>query len=554
MEIINNFLARIQRYWTDATPITRAVLTLGAFCVFVGISYALTVEPEHDFTPLAEQPLTLQQVGRITADLDKRGVPYKVVDNGTQVLIPRKGRGELLATLASSGVSTQPEGGDGLEGSLLATDFQQREHVRQALERSLGRDIASMTAIEWAEVHISPGTNSVFSRSNRKGAASVVVKIRPGFAFPKERAMSLKHLVAQAAHRYGVSSGSVAVVDHEARTLAPAEEDSELGLNTKAIALQRETEDDLAERIRSLLEPVVGMGRVRVQVRTKMNLNRVEERAELYDPENATVLSERKTNDNARTQRQGPANVAGTPGNIPQNQALEAARSNSRSNQDRAVAETNFAVPKTVKHTKRAIGAIERMSIAVLVDANAFADPSAPAEQKAAPPQVAPDDASGEDGEEEAKPLPPRPNREMILALVRDAVAFDTARGDTVTLGFQPFVQVAGAGPRMIAEEPGLAMPGWLPVTVVTVIGFLMIGFAMRQAERKRQLEEERAAAAAAAEEEAKAKAEENGEEEENTISPQMLLKDQVKRVTTENIAATVDIIKGWLSTTPAKG
>ncbi len=546
METINNIVAQAKSYWNDATPVTRALLTVGALFVVVGLSYALTLEPDRDLTPLSEQPLTLQQVGRITAELDKRGIPYEVVESGTQVMVPRKRRGDLLATLASAGISAQPESLDAFENSLLATDFQQREQVRQSLERSLARDISSMTAIEWAEVHISPGSNSVFSRSNRKGAASVVIKVRPGFSIPKERAMSLKHLVAQAAHRYGVTSGSVAVVDHEARTLAAADEDSELGINTKALALQRETEDDLAERIRLLLEPVVGLGRVRVQVRTRMDLNRVEERAEKYDPENATVLSERKTNDTARSQRQDPANAAGTPGNIPQNKAADAARGRSQSNQARAVAETNFAVPKVVTHTKRAIGAIRRMSVAVLVDANAFADPNAPVEKTAPKPKVAPEEAQEDEDDDKLGELPPRPNQDMLVALVRDAVAFDAARGDTVTLSFQPFVRVASTRHRMPAEEPGLSMPSWLPISVVMMVGFVMIGLAMSRAESRRRREAEVAAAAAAQEAE-KAEA----EAEQSEPSSEMLLKEQVRRVTSENVAATVEIIKGWLSTTP---
>ena len=547
MESINNLVARLRTFWAESSSLVRALITLGAVMVAIGLSYAITAEPDRDLTPLAEQPLSLQQVGRITTELDKRSVPYKVVDSGTQVLVPRKNRGDLLATLAASGVSAVPETPEGVESSLLATDFQQREQVRRALERSLARDIASMNAIEWAEVHISPGNDSVFSRSNRQGAASVVVKVRPGFSLPKKRAMSLKHLVAQAAHRYGVTSGSVTVVDHEARTLAPAEDDTEMGLNTKALALQRETEDDLAERIRRLLEAVVGTGRVRVQVRTKMNLNRVEERAEQYDPENSTVLSERKTSENSRAQRQDPAPAAGTPGNIPQNQPNPANRGQSRSNQDRAVNETNFAVPKVVRHTKHAIGSIERMSVAVLVDAAAFADPAPPPEGGAPPTVVSESESEGESAEP-PEPLPPRPNQEMLLALVRDAVAFDQTRGDTVTLSFQPFVVAQAEDPVYDTEEAGLEVPGWLPITIVTALGFGLIFYALFLQEKRRK--EEAAAAAAKAEEEDK----ERQEAEENAPTPEMLLKDQIKEITTDNVAATVDIIKTWLSTTAQKG
>ena len=555
MESINSLLARAQQLWQEASPFIRALIVVGTVLITFGIGYIFVNEDNPDLTPLAEQPLSLTQVGNITSELEKQNIPYKVTSSGTQVLVPRGRRGDLLASLAYSGVSVQPESSDLIDNGLLATDFQQKEHVRQALERSLARDIASMTAIEWAEVHISPGSDSVFSRANRSGAASVVIKIRPNIGFPKERAISLKHLVAQAAHRYGVTRDSVTVVDHEARTLAAAEDDSELGINTKALALQRETEDDLAERIRKLLEPIVGMGRVRVQVRTKMNLNRVEERAEEYDPENATVLSERKRSQAAQNQRQDPAPVVGVQGNIPQGQQPADLRGQSRATEDRAFNETNFAVPKVVRHTKRAIGGIERMSVAVLVDATAFAPPEQPPPTDAATDDDAKDDKAAptvpDNGEgQEQDILPPRPNQEMLLALVRDAVAFDTGRGDTVTMSFQPFVRVSDESLRVVGEEPGLAIPGWLPVTIVTLLGFALIGGALYLSDKRRKQAEEEERARREAEE-----AENEAEEtEEQPATPEFLLKDQVRELTTENVAATVEIIKGWLSTTSAKG
>ncbi len=543
MEALNNIVARVRGFWSDSSPLVRATLVVGIILVLVGATYAWTGGAGGELIALSEQPMSLEQVGRITGELEKRNLEFKVVESGTQVLVPRARRGDLLASLAASGVSVRPEVPEALETSLLATDFQQREQVRRSLERSLARDISSMTAIERAEVHISPGSDSVFSRNKRKGAASVVVKIRPGFSFSKERAMSLKHLVAQAAHRYGVTSGSVTVVDHEARTLAPSEDDSELGLNTKALALQRETEDDLADRIRVLLEPVVGPGRVRVQVRTKMNLNRVVETAEQYDPDNATVLTERKTSENSRAQRQRPPTVAGAPGNIPQGVPATAGGGGSRSNQARDITDTSFAVPKVVRHTKHAIGDIQRMSVAVLVDAAAFATPPSEVEPDGDPPAVKVPDP--EVPQVEISDLPPRPNDEMLLALVRDAVAFDPSRGDTVTLSFQPFVRASTLAVIEPPGEPPTEIPSWLPTTLVVLVGFALVAGALYSAERRRRREAEAEAERAAA----------NGpQSDEEPEESEPSLRDRVRLITQENVPATAEVIKSWLSTTPQKG
>ncbi|MEO1334677.1 MAG: flagellar basal-body MS-ring/collar protein FliF [Myxococcota bacterium] len=542
MNDLNAIIDRARDLWRQASPLGRALGVVGVIAVVLGLGYTTSQSSYSDLVPLAEQSMSLAQVGRITTELEKRQTEFRVTQDGQQVLVPRAQRGDLLATLAASGVSTQPDNSSPLKPGLLATDFQQRELIRQDLERSLARDIASMSAIEWAEVHISPGTDSLFSRRNRRGAASVVVKIKPGFSVPRERALSLKNLVAQAAHRYGVTSNSVTVIDHEARTLAPAEDDSALSVNAKALTLQRETEDDLADRILLLLEPIVGTGRVRVQVRTKMDLDLVEEHAEQYDPDNATVLSERKTSETVRSQRQDAVTAAGTQSNIPQKRVPRSLSGGSRSNRGRAVNETNFVVPKITKHTKHAVGRIQRMSIAVVVDANVFS-----------PQSSVPTKTTNGATQTDVRPsvegaLPAPPNQTMLLALVRDAVAFDETRGDSITLSFQPFIRALRLERAERQKSPAVTENDWS--TVVSLLGLALIGLAIFVAYRHRLKTEQDTATSTEADDAESAE----GDNDANALPPDLVLKEQVRRATNENLAATVDIIKGWLSTSAHKG
>ncbi|MEM7676677.1 MAG: flagellar basal-body MS-ring/collar protein FliF [Myxococcota bacterium] len=515
--------------WRNASPLHRALAIVGIASTILGIGYFATLSDRTELVPLANQSISIAQVGRITAELEKRQAFFRVTQDGQQVLVPRHQRGDLLASLASVGVSTRPETSNPLQPGLLTTDFQQRELIRQDLERSLARDITSMSAIEWAEVHISPGTDSLFTRRNRRGTASVIIKIRPGFSLPKERAASLKNLVAQAAHRYGVTNDSVTVVDDEARTLAAAEDDSDLSANAKALSLQRETEDDLANRIHRLLEPIVGVGRVRVQVRTRMNLNLVEEHAEQYDPDNATILSERKTSETARSQRQDSAIAAGARGNIPQKRVPRSLAGGSRTNRGRAVNETKFAVPKITKHTRHAIGSIQRMSIAVVVDAGAFLPPT---EDSLVPPS--------------SVQMPARPNQSMLLALVRDAVAFDEARGDSITLSFQPFVRPLLSDRIKEIDSTDTPPSVELSTLVPILMGAALLGLIFYYAYRYRS--------DVAAKEAHIAHGNSSTDIEEGHSESQRLdLKTQVRQITVENLPATVDVIKGWLSTTANK-
>ena len=188
-------------------------------------------------------------------------------------------------------------------------------------------------------------------------------------------------------------------------------------------------------------------------------------------------------------------------------------------------------------------------SVAVLIDAAAFADAFESGD--AATVTIAPQ-ANSDESIDAGVPrvLPPRPNKEMLLALVRDAVAFDTARGDTVTLSFQPFRQ-GPEGHRTFTPPDETAFPVWLPVTIVTVIGFVLMAVAWRISEQRR-LKAEAEAKALAEAEATTATTEEPQEEPEPTESE--LLRERVRVVTNENMSGTLEVIRGWLSTSPQKG
>ncbi|HAI59014.1 MAG TPA: flagellar M-ring protein FliF, partial [Xanthomonadaceae bacterium] len=57
-------------------------------------------------------------------------------------------------------------------------------------------------------------------------------------------------------------------------------------------ALTREKEVSLAARVAALIEPLVGMGRVRSEVAIDMDFSAVEEAREIYAPESGQLRSE----------------------------------------------------------------------------------------------------------------------------------------------------------------------------------------------------------------------------------------------------------------------
>src|SRR5690606_23846661 len=94
--------------------------------------------------------LALETVGEVTQQLDEAGIPYRLEQGGSTLLVSSDDLARARVTLAQQGL---PEAGrPGLElfdqPSWGMTDFAQRINYRRALEGALERTIGKMRGIE----------------------------------------------------------------------------------------------------------------------------------------------------------------------------------------------------------------------------------------------------------------------------------------------------------------------------------------------------------------------------------------------------------------------
>src|SRR5207244_3095567 len=97
----------------------------------------------------------------------------------------------------------------------------------------------------------------------------------------------------------------------------PGEMDGELRLNATQLELRERREKELSDRLMGLLEPVVGVGKVRVSVAADMNFARNEKLEEKFDPQ-GSVRSEQKTDEREAKDGKLTAGLVGTRANVPQ--------------------------------------------------------------------------------------------------------------------------------------------------------------------------------------------------------------------------------------------
>ena len=301
----------------------------------------------------------------VVESLQGMSIDYQVSDDGTTVRVSEAQISAARIQLASDGFPSS--GRIGFEifdrTSFGLTNFQEQVNFQRALEGELARSIATLTEVDVARVHLVLPRESLFQSAEDQTKASIILRLSRGNSLGEAAVEGIVHLVASSVK--GLEASNVTVIDYSGRMLSRNDEGGPASgrqLDTRAGA-----EMDLANKITQILEPVVGVGKVRPQVSLVMDWQEVEETIEQYDPTASVIRSQQR-----RTER-GPGNqdrAIGIPG--PQGEALDplvellpAQESGGFLTEDEVV---NFEVSKSVRHVVNPTGEIERMSVAVIID------------------------------------------------------------------------------------------------------------------------------------------------------------------------------------------
>lgn len=379
---------------------------------------------------------------QIKQSLDQMGIPNKI-ENGA-VSVPAERAAEARMQLAAKGLPST--GGFSVlekDPGFGVSQFMENARYQHALEQELAHTIASLGSVEAARVHLAVPQQSAFVRDRRPATASVLLKLRAGQRLGREQVTAIVNLVASSVP--GMVADQVTVVDGQGRLLSSPDQNSEFALREQQLDIARRMEEDYAQRIESLLTPLLGPGRVRAQVVAQIEMASTEEAREQYRPESQIVRSE-QTSEQSSATGSGPQGVPGAltnqppeagvvqpPGAAPPVNAAAAAPGATPENVSRQ-ATRNYEIDRTVAYTRQPAGRLQRLSVAVLIDNLRL---------------------TAADGTVTETPLTEE-QLARINTLVRDAVGFDETRGDRVSVVNQSFL------PESAVEAPEPAsVPIW---------------------------------------------------------------------------------------------
>ncbi|OQP71705.1 flagellar M-ring protein FliF [Xanthomonas phaseoli pv. syngonii LMG 9055] len=365
-------------------------------------------------------------------------IPYKIDQATGAISVPQDRLYDARLKLAGSGLTGKETGG-GFE--LMEKDpgfgvsqFVESARYQHALETELSRTIGTLRPVREARVHLAIPKPSAFTRQRDVASASVVLELRGGQGLERNQVDAIVNLVASSIP--DMTPERVTVVDQSGRMLSIADPNSDAAQHAAQFEQVRRQESSYNQRIRELLEPMTGPGRVNPETSVDMDFSVFEEARELYNGEPAKLRSEQVSDTStSATGPQGPPGAtSNSPGQPPAPAVAGAPGTPAAANGQAAAPTTptessksatrNYELDRTLQHTRQPAGRIKRVSVAVLLD-------NVP--------------RPGAKGKMVEQPLTAA-ELTRIEGLVKQAVGFDAARGDTVSVMNAPFVREAVAG------------------------------------------------------------------------------------------------------------
>ncbi|WP_459789034.1 flagellar basal-body MS-ring/collar protein FliF [Alteriqipengyuania sp. 357] len=380
----------------------------------------------------------------ITEKLRAQNVPYSLSGDGTAVMAPE----DRLAELRMSMAGEQLGGAIGYEvldtqQAFGVSSSREKLNETRAIEGELARSISTLQSISNARVHIVMPERALFAPEARKATASVTVQTRGRLSSGNVEA--IRHLVASAVPE--LSPEAISIVDQTGALLARAGEAGEIGAS-QADERQIATEARIRSQVEALLEPIVGVGKVRAEVSAEIDRDQTREEAEIFDPDTQVIARQISVESGDQSRENAGADDGVTVGaQLPEGADIGGVGGDSRESARNETSEDiTFQNSSRRTLTNRSPGKISRLTVAVMVDGG----------QQGLPPQQV----------------------QRLTRLVENAVGYDIERGDNVIVESMAFAQpdeIANADDGLFSNLPVNQLFDLGKLLVIAAVGLFVL-------------------------------------------------------------------------------
>ena len=350
--------------------------------------------------------------------------PVEINENSGQLMVGVEHYHQARMLLAAAGLP-HDAGSHAMDAfsddsALTTSQFMEQAKYTVAIENELAKSISQISTIKSARVHLAAPRQSAFVRNRVPAKASVVLNPHAGRSVSQNQVQAITHMVASSIPY--LSTEDVVVVDQRGSLLTRS---NTPGVQAASVQSDYElsVEEQYRNRIDALLAPIVGMENVRAEVDVEIDFT---ERNTTFEEYDTNETGPKARSESISIERgQAPAAAGGVPGSTTnvladatQNDATVDGGVETVTNSQTT---RNYEIDKTVRYVKRTGGSVTKMSVAIVINEAALLDSS---------------------GSEEADGVPmvvDQAQLESLTRLVKSAVSFDEARGDSVVLLTQKF-------------------------------------------------------------------------------------------------------------------
>ena len=379
-----------------------------------------------------------QDVSQVLDSLQKSGIKYRIDTATGAVMVPSSKVHDARMKLAADGLPKSANAGFGIlqeEQGIGTSQFIEQARYQHALESELAKTIEKVSSVRSARVHLAISKQSAFIRNRKPTSASVMLDLYSGHQMETEQVAAIANLVAASVPN--LDATNVSVVDQFGRLMTQGSGSDELIMSNNQFQYSRRVESSYVKRIEDILAPIVGSEGVKAQVAADFDFTSTEQTREMYNPDLPALRSEQVEEESL----QGRAMTGGVPGAlsnqpladgsapelIPEGGQLDnvvATDTSGESSMQRR-ATRNYELDRTISHTRMPVGSLRRLSVAVLIDYKEGVDTAGkPTRVEHSPEEL-----------------------EQITALVREAIGYNTARGDSVSVMNAEFARPAPIEP-----------------------------------------------------------------------------------------------------------
>lgn len=340
-------------------------IACGTVIVATVLSVAYGVQNKYD---ILFYDLNTEDSAKISKQLEEKGVTTQI--KGGNIYVPKKQVDKLRLELApevengSKGFELMDEG-----SSLGMTDDEFALKKKRMLNGEIEKTIKTFPQVEDVRVHITDGVKSAFSTEVKPGTSAVSILLKNGYTLDEEQVRSIVSLVSASCEN--VPKENVEVVDQDLNLLSKGLFDEDVNklksdkekIATKRVA-EKELNSDLEKSVLNILEPVFGVGKVKVTVNSDLLFDEEEINKLVVDP-NKVITHEERT--------ESTSNDKST-GNSPTDNNMNNTGVDGSSTDTSKSEIIDYAVGKEESKLVKATGSIKQLSAAIVIDGELNAD------------------------------------------------------------------------------------------------------------------------------------------------------------------------------------